>query len=134
MSERKRADVSPFLVKESEGYQLRAEALREKIGPRTRAIMINSPANPTGIVLSPERTAEIAQMGPMVVSDKIYHFISANAFVQWAGVAALREAAADADRMKRIYAERRLFLSTSGSTPRTPCPSPSTSFARPTSP
>ena len=37
-------------------------------------------------------------------------FISANAFVQWAGVAALREAEPDVVRMRGIYDERRKFM------------------------
>jgi aspartate/methionine/tyrosine aminotransferase len=37
-------------------------------------------------------------------------FISANAFVQWAGIAALREAGAEVARMKEIYNARRRFL------------------------
>ncbi|MGI5835664.1 MAG: pyridoxal phosphate-dependent aminotransferase [Chloroflexota bacterium] len=161
------SDGSPVFVdvKESEGYQLRSEAIAEKITPRTKAIMVNSPANPTGIVLTAESLAAIANIGPLVVSDEIYHglvyegkehsileftdracvmngfsklyamtgwrlgyiiappdviramqkihqnfFISANAFVQWGGVAALREAAAEVEMMKKTYAERRLFL------------------------
>ncbi len=152
-------------LKESEGYQFGPKGIVEKIGPRTRAVMVNSPSNPTGVVLSADRMARIAELGPMVVSDEIYHglvyegkehsileftdravvlngfsklyamtgwrlgyviapreiiramqkiaqnfFISANAFVQWAGVAALKEAAPEAERMRQVYAERRLFL------------------------
>ena len=37
-------------------------------------------------------------------------FISPNAFVQWAGVAALREAGPDVLRMRSIYNERRMFM------------------------
>jgi (5-formylfuran-3-yl)methyl phosphate transaminase len=37
-------------------------------------------------------------------------FISANAFVQWAGIAALREAEADVSRMREIYDARRRFI------------------------
>jgi aspartate/methionine/tyrosine aminotransferase len=37
-------------------------------------------------------------------------FISANSFVQWAGVAALQETAEDTRRMRMIYNERRKFL------------------------
>jgi len=37
-------------------------------------------------------------------------FISANSFVQWAGIAALREAGDDVLRMKKIYNERRKFM------------------------
>jgi len=36
--------------------------------------------------------------------------ISANAFVQWAGVAALREAEPDVTRMRKIYNHRRKFI------------------------
>jgi aspartate/methionine/tyrosine aminotransferase len=37
-------------------------------------------------------------------------FISANAFVQWAGVAALKEAGEDVNRMKNLYNARRQFI------------------------
>jgi aspartate/methionine/tyrosine aminotransferase len=37
-------------------------------------------------------------------------FISANAFVQWAGVSALREAGNDLKRMRDIYNQRRKFM------------------------
>jgi aspartate/methionine/tyrosine aminotransferase len=37
-------------------------------------------------------------------------FISGNAFVQWAGIAALKESAADVARMKEIYNTRRKFI------------------------
>jgi aspartate/methionine/tyrosine aminotransferase len=37
-------------------------------------------------------------------------FISANAFVQWAGIAALKEAGADVTRMKNIYNTRRKYI------------------------
>jgi aspartate/methionine/tyrosine aminotransferase len=37
-------------------------------------------------------------------------FISANAMVQWAGIAALEEAAADVERMRAVYDERRRFM------------------------
>ncbi|GAB6904467.1 putative aspartate aminotransferase 2 [Desulfosarcina cetonica] len=37
-------------------------------------------------------------------------FISANAMIQKAGIAALKEAGADVARMKRIYNERRIFM------------------------
>ena len=65
---------------EEDGFQYRPEAIRERLGPRTKAIVINSPANPTGTVLSPERMAAIAELargsGPLIVSDEIYHGLS----------------------------------------------------------
>ncbi len=60
-------------VYENDGFQLSADAIREKIGKRTRAIFINSPSNPTGNLLSAKRMEEIAELSPYVVSDEIYH-------------------------------------------------------------
>ncbi len=60
-------------VYEEDGFQYRPEAIREKITDRTRAIFINSPSNPTGNLLSSRRMQAIADMGPLVVSDEIYH-------------------------------------------------------------
>jgi aspartate/methionine/tyrosine aminotransferase len=152
---------------EADGFQLRPEAIAAKITPRTKAIFINSPANPTGNLLSAERMATIAELGPHVISDEIYHglvyegqarsileftdrafvlngfskryamtglrlgyliappafvrpiqkiaqnfFISANAAVQYAGLAALTDPSAEAetDRMREVYNQRRLYM------------------------
>ncbi|MEW6334098.1 MAG: pyridoxal phosphate-dependent aminotransferase [Thermodesulfobacteriota bacterium] len=160
-------DGSPVRVpvNECDGFQYTPEAIRERITPKTRAILINSPSNPTGNLLSGERMEQIASLGIPVISDEIYHglvyedrersilectddafvlngfskayamtgwrlgyliaprayirpmqkiqqnlFISPNAFVQWAGVAALREAAPDVARMRSIYNERRKYM------------------------
>jgi aspartate/methionine/tyrosine aminotransferase len=50
------ADAVPVYVPtpESEGWILRAEAVRNRLSPRTRVVMVNSPANPTGAVTSPD--------------------------------------------------------------------------------
>ena len=40
---------------------------------RTRAILINSPSNPAGTVMEPERMERLAHLGLPVVSDEIYH-------------------------------------------------------------
>ena len=148
-----------------DGFQYTPEAIREKITSRTKAIMINSPSNPTGNLLSADRMSKIASLGIPIISDEIYHglvyeekehsileftdhafvfngfskayamtgwrlgyliapkafirpmqkiqqnlFISANSFVQWAGVAALREAGNDLTRMRNIYNQRRKFM------------------------
>lgn len=60
-------------VHEEDGFQYRPEAIRAKITARTRAILVNSPGNPTGTVLSAERMREISGMGPWILSDEIYH-------------------------------------------------------------
>jgi aspartate/methionine/tyrosine aminotransferase len=60
-------------VFEDDGFQYRAEAIRKKITGKTRAILINSPNNPTGTVLSAERMRTISTLGPWIISDEIYH-------------------------------------------------------------
>ncbi|MCF8060934.1 MAG: pyridoxal phosphate-dependent aminotransferase [Deltaproteobacteria bacterium] len=60
-------------VFEEDGFQYRPEDIRARMGSRTRAVLINSPANPTGNVLSPERMAAVADLGLPIVADEIYH-------------------------------------------------------------
>ncbi len=60
-------------VYEEDGFQYRPEKLRSALSPLTKAILINSPANPTGNILELDRMAEIADMGRWVFSDEIYH-------------------------------------------------------------
>ncbi len=160
-------DAVPVLVTvtEDDGFQYRPQAIREKITPRTKGIVINSPSNPTGNLLSADRMQEIAGLGPWIISDEIYHglvygdtahsileftdnafvfngfskryamtgfrlgyviaprpfirpmqklqqnfFISANAMVQMAGIAALKHAGKDVAVMKATYDERRRYM------------------------
>lgn len=60
-------------VYEEDGFQLTSEAIAERITARTQAILINSPSNPTGNLLSSERMRAIAALAPYIVSDEIYH-------------------------------------------------------------
>lgn len=68
-------DANPVFVNvnESDGFQYRPEVIKERITDRTRAVFVNSPANPTGTVLTPDRMADIASSGRLVISDEIYH-------------------------------------------------------------
>jgi aspartate/methionine/tyrosine aminotransferase len=68
-------DATPRYVKVSEedGFQLRPEELGPLIGNRTKAVIINSPGNPTGTLIAAERLARLAELGLYVVSDEIYH-------------------------------------------------------------
>jgi len=58
-------------------YQLNAALAREHWGPRTRMAMVASPANPTGTLVTPEETAELAALardrGGTLLVDEIYH-------------------------------------------------------------
>lgn len=60
-------------VYEQDGFQLRSEIISKKISPRTRAIIINSPMNPTGNLLSDSRLKELASLSACIISDEIYH-------------------------------------------------------------
>jgi aspartate/methionine/tyrosine aminotransferase len=71
-----------FPARGEDGFQYRPEAVAARLGPRTRAVLVNSPANPTGAVLEPQAMgaiaalAEAAPAAPAVVSDEIYHGLS----------------------------------------------------------
>jgi aspartate/methionine/tyrosine aminotransferase len=149
-----------------EGFQYRPQDIKKKLSRKTKAIVINSPSNPTGIVMTPEQLQRIAQFDKQyIISDEIYHglvykdrarsileftdrafvingfsklyamtgwrlgycifpkefsavmqrihqnfMISANAFIQWAGIAALTKAKKDVVKMVKIYDERRRYM------------------------
>ena len=149
-----------------EGFQYRPNDINKKLARRTKAILINSPSNPTGIVMSKDQLQSMAQFNKQyIISDEIYHglvyqrrahsileftdkafvingfsklyamtgwrlgycifprqfskvmqrihqnfMISANGFIQWAGIAALTKAQKDVAKMVRIYDERRQYM------------------------
>jgi aspartate/methionine/tyrosine aminotransferase len=153
-------------VREEDGFQFRPGELGPYLTPRTKAMIINSPSNPAGTLLAREDMAALAELGPFIVSDEIYHglvyegkehtileftdralvingfsklyamtgwrlgyliaprefvrplqklmqnfFISANPFVQRAGIAALTQAGPEIEKMRATYdARRRFFL------------------------
>ncbi len=55
------------------GFQIDPDHVGRAINSTTRAIMINSPSNPTGIVMEPERMRCLAELDVPVISDEIYH-------------------------------------------------------------
>jgi aspartate/methionine/tyrosine aminotransferase len=66
----------PIPVFEENHFQVEPDRIRRAITPRTKLIMLNSPANPTGAVLERETLTEIAHIAQqndiMVVSDEPY--------------------------------------------------------------
>ncbi len=56
-----------------DGFQPRPDAVRAEISERTRAVLINSPANPAGSVLETDWLEELANLPVPLVSDEIYH-------------------------------------------------------------
>jgi len=68
----------PITVETSsdDNYRLRIEHLREHISPRSKALIINSPSNPTGHMLSSEEIEAVATLALeedlYIISDEIY--------------------------------------------------------------
>jgi len=68
-------DGSPVFVNvmEEEGFQYLPEMIEEKLNPRVKGIIINSPSNPTGNIMDAKRMKEIVKLSPFIISDEIYH-------------------------------------------------------------
>ena len=66
--------AKPVLVPLSKEYlQYDIEAIRKCVNPHTAAIFINSPMNPTGMLLDEKFLKDVAALGVPVISDEIYH-------------------------------------------------------------
>jgi aspartate aminotransferase len=65
---------------ESKGFALTPEMIERAITPRTKVILLNSPNNPTGAVVSPEDITAIVKMaaerGIYVLSDECYVYLN----------------------------------------------------------
>jgi aspartate aminotransferase len=45
-----------------DGFRVTARAVARAVGPKTRAVMVNSPSNPTGAVIDPAELLKLAQL------------------------------------------------------------------------
>jgi len=70
------ATLVPLWLKAGTSWRLDAAELRERVGPRTRAICVCHPNNPTGATLSAEEmdavVAAAAKHGSWVLADEVY--------------------------------------------------------------
>jgi aspartate aminotransferase len=66
----------PVTLTSDDGYLVSAELLRAAVTPRSKAILVNSPNNPTGRVLSAAEVTALAEVASeadlYVISDEIY--------------------------------------------------------------
>jgi len=60
-------------VWEEDGFKYRPEEIKKSFSTRTRGVMVNSPANPTGTVFSAQELGAMAEIGQTIISDEIYH-------------------------------------------------------------
>jgi aspartate/methionine/tyrosine aminotransferase len=66
-------EVREHAVRAETGYAYEPEAVRAALSPRTRAVLVNSPANPTA-ALQPRAVLEaLAELPAPLISDEIYH-------------------------------------------------------------
>ncbi len=63
-------------TKEAHAFKITAAQLEQAIGERTKAVILNSPSNPTGMIYSKKELEEIGSVclkhGILIISDEIY--------------------------------------------------------------
>lgn len=60
-------------VQEEDGFKYRPEEIKKYLSPQSRGILINSPSNPTGVVLNGSDLQAVADLGQIIISDEIYN-------------------------------------------------------------
>ena len=67
------------LVPDGDRFALDLDGLRAAMGPRTKAILVNTPHNPTGTVYTAEEMAEIARLcqehDVVAITDEVYEHL-----------------------------------------------------------
>jgi len=65
---------------EAQGFRLTAEMIERLVTPRTKLIILNSPSNPSGAVMSPEDLRAVvrfaSERGIWVISDECYVYLN----------------------------------------------------------
>ena len=90
-------DASPvFLPLAPPGFRLDPGRLRSAVTRRTRAIVINTPNNPTGRVFDPDEMSAVAELciehDLLAITDEIYeHIVFAGRHIPLAGMPGMRE-------------------------------------------
>lgn len=70
------ADIVPVPLRPENGFRMAAADVERAITPRTRAILLTTPHNPTGAILRPEDIAAIGRLAIehdlWIISDEVY--------------------------------------------------------------
>ncbi|MFZ0287174.1 MAG: pyridoxal phosphate-dependent aminotransferase [Terriglobales bacterium] len=65
---------------ENQGFRVTAEMIERLVTPRTKLIILNSPSNPSGAVMSPEDMESVVRLaherGIWVISDECYVYLN----------------------------------------------------------
>ena len=93
---------------EADGFQLTAEMIERNVTPRTRAIVINSPNNPSGAVLAPAEFTAILKMahrrGIYVIADECYVYLNFTGSFSAGSLAEAREHMVIVGSLSKTYA------------------------------
>jgi len=90
------AEATPVIIetKEENGFKVTPEDLKKAATPRTKALVLNSPSNPTGSAYTKKELEKIAEMAIshkfFVISDEIYEKIVYDGF-EFRSIASLGE-------------------------------------------
>lgn len=70
------AELVPVPLRVDNGFRIQADDIAERITPRTRALLLTTPHNPTGAVLSADDIRQIGRLARAhdfwIVSDEVY--------------------------------------------------------------
>ena len=64
-------ELRPYRLDEANGWQIEAESLREQADNRTRAIMLISPHNPTGMIVQ-KAIPTLSELGLPIICDEVF--------------------------------------------------------------
>lgn len=71
--------IKPYYLEEKEGFELNVDKLRQAVSPKTKAIILNFPNNPTGRVLSEKQVKGICEIArehdAWIIADEVYRGI-----------------------------------------------------------
>ncbi len=90
------AEATPVIIetKEENGFKVTPEEVKKAITPRTKALVLNSPCNPTGSAYTKKELEKIAEVAIshrfFVISDEIYEKIVYDGF-EFRSIASLGE-------------------------------------------
>lgn len=102
--------VVHYPMKEEANFTPDPEAIEERISPKTKVLLINSPSNPTGSVISASTLKEIANLAEqhnlVVISDEVYeNFVYEGASQQsFAAISGMKDRTITINAFSKTYA------------------------------
>jgi N-succinyldiaminopimelate aminotransferase len=67
------------LIQDGRGFRIDVEGLRRAVSPKTKALIVNSPHNPTGMVASADELRALAELAVeadlLVITDEVYEHL-----------------------------------------------------------